>query len=264
MTGLLLLLWRRHRAALFMLAAGLGIFEWIITRLVPGPEQAALLRNMLTFLPAALRNTMGDELLATLTPSGFLGFAYIHPFVLVMLGAWTVRVSAAPLAGEVGQGTMDLLASRPVGRGAFVSAAVIALLLGLAVIVAAGFGGTALGLGSRPVEGVRPARLLPVVAGLWMLFAAFGGVGLLISALRRRGGNAIAWTSGVMAASFALEYLARAWAPIRDLKPLSLFSYYHPQRSLIRGLGGEDVAVLSAVLVVSLIGAYAAFRTRDL
>lgn len=265
MSGILLLLWRRNRAALVMLCAGLFVFQWVITRLVPGPEQAELMRNMLNFLPGPLRATLGDELLSTLTPRGFLAFAYIHPFVLVMLGVWAVRITAGALAGEIGQGTMDLLASRPVSRGAFVASAATALLVGVGLIALAGFGGSALGLSSRPVTNVRAGMLLPVVAGLWLLFAAFGAVSLLVSALRRRGGNAIAWSAGFMTASFALEYVARAWQPIRFLKPLSLFSYYHPQRAIIRGqLGGEDVSVLTAVVVVSLTLAYLAFRRRDL
>lgn len=254
----------RHSAALAIITAGMLVFQWLITRLMPGPEQTELLRQMVGFMPASVRAAIQDELLVTFTPSGFLAFGYVHPVVLVLMGSWVVRVSAGALAGEIGQGTMDLLASRPVRRESLLGAALAVLLLGLALIALAGLTGTMMGLRSRPIEGMHFARFLPVIGGLWLLFAAFGAIGLLISSLRKHGGNAIAWTSGIMALSFALEYVSRAWQPIRFLKPFTLFAYYHPQRSLTSGIDALDVVVLSSVLVVSIALAGAWFRRRDL
>ena len=256
--------WRRHRTALVMLCLGMALFQGIITRVAPSPEQASFLRNLLQLAPGPVLQVLGEQITANLSARGFLAFFYVHPFPLLMLAAWSIRVSAGALAREIGQGTMDLIAARPVTRASQVTAALIALLAGLALIAAAAWAGTAIGLFSRPIPEVRATDYLPAAFQLWLLFAAFGGVGLLISASRKEGGPAIALLAGLMAVSFALDYLARVWQPIHGLRPLSLFRYYDPQAILRQGLAGADALVLVGVAVVTAIAAYAVFAWRDL
>ena len=257
-------LWRRHRAALLLLAAGNGFFAWAITRVVPDASRTGLIRELVDMAPAPVRIFLGEELVANLSARGFLGFGYVHPFPLILLSVWVVRVAAGALAGEAGQGTMDLIGSRPVGRGAHVAAAALAILAGVAAIAAAGWAGTAVGLHLRPLAGVSASELLPVAAMSALLFAGAGGVALLVSATRRDGGAAVSWCAGLLAGSYVLDYLARVWAAIAFLRPLSLFRYYEPQRILGEGVAGGDAAVLAAVGAAGLALAFAVFARRDL
>jgi hypothetical protein len=95
--------------------------------------------------------------------------------------------------------------------------------------------------------------MLPIVA-----------VGLAIGATRRDGGQAIAWTTTILAASFVLDYLARLWTPIAALRPISLFRYYQPQSRLGSGVSVASVTVLTAVTAVALLGALSTIAKRDL
>jgi ABC-2 type transport system permease protein len=255
---------RRHGATLLLLAAGGAFFQWAITRVVPAAPQAGFVRQLLDLAPAPVRILLGEELVANLSARGFLGFGYVHPFALILLGLWAVRVATGALAGEIGRGTMDLIAARPVTRHAQVGAAAVAVCAGLAVISAAAWGGTALGLAQRPLEGVAAADLLPVAVMGLLLFAAAGAVALLISALSREGGPAVSWCAGLLAGSYVLDYLARVWSAIGFLRPLSLFRYYEPQRILRDGVTGADAAVLAAVGAAALALAFLAFGRRDL
>ncbi len=257
-------LWRRHRAALLLFAAGNGFFMWAITRVVPDPSRAGLIRQLVDMAPAPVRLFLGEELVANLSARGFIGFGWVHPFPLILFAVWVVRVAAGALAGEIGRGTMDLVASRPVGRGAQVAAAAVAVAAGTAAIASAGWAGTAAGLWLRPLAGVSALALLPVAAMSALLFASAGGVALLVSATRREGGAAVSWCAGLLAASYVLDYLARVWAAIAGLRPLSLFRWYEPQRILREGVAGADVAVLAAVGVAALALAFAVFARRDL
>ena len=257
-------LWRRHRLALVWLAAASGFFQWAITRVVPVAAQSGFVRQLFDMAPAPVRVMFGEELIANLSARGFLGFGYVHPFPLLILAVWAVRVSVGALAGEVGRGTMDLVASRPVSRTAQVAAAAWAVSAGLALIAAAGWAGTAVGLGNRPLEGVAASDLLPVAAMSLLLFASWGAVALFVSATRRDAGAAISWCAGLLAGSYVLDYLARVWTAIAFLRPLSLFRYYEPQRVLREGIGAGDVVVLSAVGLAALAGAFAVFARRDL
>jgi len=257
-------LWRRHRVALLALSAGSFLFQWVITRAAPAPSKAETLRGLLALVPPAVMNVFGSDLTAALSPRGFLALGWAHPFPLLMMAAWVVRVGASSLAGEIGRGTMDLVASRPVPRTSVVLSALAVALGGLALIVAAGWAGTAVGLAMRPMEGAAARQLLGVAAGAWLLFAAFGCMTLLLSALRRHGGEAISLASGIMAVSFALDYLGRAWHPIAWARPLSLFAWYEPRRIIDGALAGGDVLVLGIVGLACAGLALAAFHRRDL
>ncbi|MDP3774404.1 MAG: ABC transporter permease subunit, partial [Gemmatimonadales bacterium] len=239
--------WQRHRVPLVLMALAGGLFEWAITRVAPSSSARALVEQVLQFAPPALQRILGEEMIANVTPAGVLGFGYVHPFLLVLMSVWVVRVSAGALAGEMGLGTMDLIASRPVARTAQVGAAVIGILGGISLIAAAAWAGTAIGVAGRPLEGVEASAYLPIAGVCWLLFAAFGSVGLAISATRRDAGSAIAWTSAVIALSFVLDYLGRAWDKMAPFGYLSLFRYYGPPRILRDGSGGVDVAVLASV-----------------
>ena len=255
---------RRHRTALVLLGAGMALFEFAITRLAPGPDEAGALQGLFTLIPEPVQQMLGEQLQAALSPRGFLAFGWAHPFPMIMLAIWTLRVTSAALAREIGTGTMDLLAARPVSRASQVGAALVALLGGLAALAAAGWSGTAIGLATRTLAGAAARDYLVIATAAWLLFAAFGALALAASASLREGGAAIAIMAGLLVVSFALDYLARAWRAIEGLRSLSLFRYYDPLRMLQEGTRSVDVAVLAGVLAGGVVAAFVIFSRRDL
>jgi len=255
---------RLHRVPLVPLAAGLALFEWMMTFVARQPAVSSFLTTALRAAPPEFLSLMNQDLLTTVSAQGIIGVGYTHPFALIMMAVWAVRVPCAALAGEVGRGTMDLVAARPVTRAAQIAAALLALLGGLTVLAAAAWLGTVIGLLGRPLPGVTAWRYLPVAAALWLTFAAFGAVGIFISSLSREAGTAIAWLSGLMAGSYVLDYAARVWPRIASLRPLSLFRYYEPQRVVRSGLAGSDLLVFAAVAAGALLIAFVWFARRDL
>lgn len=253
--------WARHRAPLIPITLAICVFEFLLTRLAPAPNEVNWVASMLTLLPAEVRALIGNEV--ALTPGGFLALGYSHPFFILLLSAWVVRVSAAAIAGEVGMGTMDLLATRPAPRWTFVIAGMKTVAVGLFVIVGAAWLGTAIGLRLRPID-VASSRLLPIAGMAWLLFAAFGAVALLISASRRDGGMAIGWTTAVIAGSFVLDYVARLWTPAARLRPLSLFRYYEPQVIFASGAATAAIVVLALTIVAAAAAALVILARRDL
>jgi ABC-2 type transport system permease protein len=255
---------RLHRVPLVPLAAGLAVFEWMMTFVAREPAVSSFLTAALRAAPPEFLSLINQDLLATVSAQGIIGVGYTHPFTLIMMAVWAVRVPCATLAGEIGRGTMDLVAARPVPRAAQIAAALAALLGGLTILAAAAWLGTVIGLLGRPLEGVTAWRYLPVAVVLWLTFAAFGTVGILVSALSREAGAAIAWLSGLMAGAYVLDYTARVWPRIAALRPLSLFRYYEPQRVVRSGLVGSDLLVFGAVAAAALLVAFACFARRDL
>jgi ABC-2 type transport system permease protein len=255
---------RLHRMPLVPLALGLALFEWIMTVVAREPSISRFMGEALRAAPPEFLALLNQNLLSIASATGIIGIGYTHPFVLMMMAVWAVRVPSAALAGEIGRGTMDLVATRPVVRGAQVVAAFLALLAGLTVLALAAWLGTFVGLVGRPLEGVTPWQYVPVATALWLCFVAAGTVGILVSAVAREAGAAIAWTSGLMAGSYVLDYAARVWPKIASLRPASLFKYYEPQQVVNAGLAASDVEVFGLVAAVALLVAFAAFSRRDL
>ena len=254
--------WRQHRLPLIPMAVGLVLFEFLMTRLAPAPNEVGWMAAMIAQLPPQLIALAGGQ--ATFgTPAGVLSIGYEHPFFFLMLSAWIVRVPSAAIAGEIGRGTMDLVASRPITRWQHIAAASLFTAAGSAALIGAAWLSTTLGLAIRPL-GVTGFTLLPIAAMAWLLFTAWALVSLLISTAQREAGPAIAWTSGILATSFVLEYLSRLWKPIASLRPLSLFAYYQPHQIIISGVSANDLIRLTLVCVAALLPAVALFRRRDL
>lgn len=252
---------RRHGFVLLPMAAAAGLLHFLLTRMAPVSGDSWLTR-VFEQIPPELLAMAGNEAAGMLTPQGFLATGYGHPFFLLLLAAWTVRVSCAALAGEVGNGTMDLLAARHVRRWEFVAAGWLACLAGVLVIVLAAWSGTALGSSLRGLGLGR--TFIPVAIAAGLLFTAWSAVGLLVSATRRDGGAAIGVMSAIVAVAFVLEYLARLWQPIRFLRPLSLFRYYEPPLIVATGPGTRNLLILSGVAVTCVLAAVLVFRRRDL
>jgi ABC-type transport system involved in multi-copper enzyme maturation permease subunit len=253
--------WARHRLPLIPIVLAVGVFQFLLTRIAPSPHEVSWMSTMLQMMPPELRALSGGDF--ALSPAGFLAIGYAHPFFMLLLSAWVVRTSSAAVAGETGAGTMDLLASRPAARWTFVAAGMLTLAAGLAAIVGAAWLGTAIGVTMRPLD-VSAHQFLPLVCTAWLLFAAWGGLGLLIGATRREGGQAMGWTIAALAGSFVLDYVARLWAPIAAARPASLFRYYEPPLILMSGISTTTFIVLTGVLAGSVALAVVVAQRRDL
>ena len=254
--------WRQHRLPLIPMAVGLVLFEFLMTRLAPAPNEIGWMATMIASLPPQLVALAGGQ--STFgTPGGVLSIGYEHPFFFLMLSAWVVRVPSAAIAGEIGRGTMDLVASRPLTRWHQVVAAALFTAAGAAVLIGAAWISSTVGLMIRPL-GVTGFTLLPIAGMAWLLFVTWALVSLLISTSQREAGPAIAWTSGILASSFVLEYLSRLWKPIASLRPLSLFAYYQPHGIIGSGVAGRDLIRLTLVAIAAGLVALALFRRHDL
>lgn len=260
--ALLARFWRQHRSMLAIIAAGLALFEFVITRVAPAPGDAGFLAGLVALLPAQISAFIGGEL-ALGSPGGVIAFGYLHPFFIALLSAWVIRVSASALAGEIGRGTMDLLAARPIPRVAHVLAAWVWTATGLAILLGAAWIGTAIGLQLRSL-GVAPWEVIRLPAMAWLLFTSWTSIAILVSATQDEAGPAIAWSSGLIALSFVVEFLAQVWEPAAWTRPLSLFSYYRPTNIMRSGIVPADPLALCGVVVAGLVAALLIFRRRDL
>ena len=99
-------------------------------------------------------------------------------------------------------------------------------------------------------EEMRPElfRAGLVMANLYGVYVAVGGIAFLVSALSDRRGRAMAIVFGIVLASFLLNFVAQFWEPAKQLAFLGVMEYYQPAQILHSGnLPIGDLAILLLV-----------------
>jgi ABC-type transport system involved in multi-copper enzyme maturation permease subunit len=256
------LAWERARIRIVVLALGFALFELVVGLSYASVDQNAI-RQLVDALPPALRALAGSADIAT--PTGYAGSGYLHPVALALPAAAAISMAAAP-AREAEDGTAELVLSRPLPPPRWLGAHALAMATGLAVVVAGGYLG---GLVASEIVGdlapVDPGPLALALLGSYACFLAVGGVALLVASLVRSGGRVVAWASGFVIVSYAVDYLAQVWSVAEPLGPLSVFRYLDPSAVLRTGsLGAEDVAALGGLALVTTLAALVLVDRRDL
>jgi ABC-type transport system involved in multi-copper enzyme maturation permease subunit len=256
------LAWERAGVRIAVLALGFALFELVLGLSYASVDQNAI-RQLVDALPPALRALAGSADIAT--PTGYAGSGYLHPVALALPAAAAISMAAAP-AREAEDGTAELVLSRPLPPPRWLGAHALAMATGLAVVVAGGYLGGLVASGL--VDDLAPVDAGPLalaLLGSYACFLAVGGVALLVASLVRSGGRVVAWASGFVIVSYAVDYLAQVWSVAEPLGPLSVFRYLDPPAVLRAGsLGAEDVAALGGLALATTLAALVLVDRRDL
>lgn len=248
---------RRARARIAALAAGLGLFVYVVGLSYASIDENAV-RSLVESLPPFLRALTGASDLAS--PTGYLGAAYTHPVALAILGALVVSMATLP-ARDRESGVVELFLSRPLAPWRWIAGVAAAVFAGLAVVLAGGYvGGVAAIATVGDLGGVSAASLAVVVADAGLVFAAAAGVCLAVATAARGGGQAVGCGAGFLVVSYALNYLAMVWSIARPLGVASIFHGFDPGIVLRTGhvpatvaawLAGAAVAGTAAALILA-------------
>lgn len=205
-------------------------------------EQLPFVKSLFT---AMLGSELGDEI----TARSMQAFIWVHPTVLALIWAHEIAVCTRIPAGEIDRGTIDVLLGFPISRRQLYTNETIIWLVSGLLILLMGLLGHRLAAPSMPAS-MRPelGRVALVMANLYGVYVAVGGIAFLVSALSDRRGRAVALIFAILLLSFLLNFLAQLWQPAKQIAFLGLMNYYQPAQILLRGeLPYADVVVLLAV-----------------
>ncbi|HCC33292.1 MAG TPA: hypothetical protein DEQ28_05230 [Clostridiales bacterium] len=194
----------------------------------------------------------------------FLALIWRHPLILVVLVMYAAAAGTF-VAREVGDGTVDLLFSRPVSRIRLALhdlAAVSTLLFGVTMLFSLTLRVIAVSLGLEP-----PGWSEFVVAGLLTFAFAMSilGTSYLIGSLAREGRQALGLAGGLFAALYALDVVGGIWEVVEPYRVASLFRYFAPLEALARGDElGPNLAVLFGAATAAFCLSLLALERRDL
>lgn len=221
-------------------------------------SQIAIARNFVEGL-------LGASIPGDFGPDAFLAFPWIHPVVLSLVWAHAVMHCTRVPAGEIEQGSIDVLLGWPVGRWEVLCVETLVGVAGGGVVLASLVAGNWTG-GSGVAESMRPdtARTLIVAANLFALYVAVSGLAWFVSACSDRRSAAIGVLFFTLLASFLLHVLSPFWAPARRVDFLSFLTYYRPLAALQEGVFPTwDVAVLLGCGAAFWLVAGVVFARRD-
>jgi ABC-2 type transport system permease protein len=249
-----------RRRSLVGYSAGLAVYALVVVAMYPAFKHSSSLDNLIKAdsTAAALFGVTGS----ISSSGGWLDanlYANFFPLVMLLL---SVGYGAACLAGQDEDGTLGLIATLPVRRGAVVvqKAAAMALQAGaLAAVVAA-----CAVIGRSFELSITLGRAVSVSAAVFLLGLDLGLITMAVGALTGKRGTAIGAGAALAAASYLVSSLAPVVSWLRPARYMSVFYWAVGNGQVTGGVSVADYAVLGALSLCALYAALAGFRHLDL
>jgi ABC-2 type transport system permease protein len=263
----LLAFWLRRTFLLWALT-GLIIFlfQIAVCGIVHDNENVKAFLALLKLLPGVITTALGGEALQLGNVTGLVSVGYQHPLVLTLFMLFAVAVPTGLLAGQVQQGTMELILSRPTTKTQVYVCAGVVTLLGMVGLAGVMFLGTV--AGSRLYTFDQPLSLQPFLRAAQMAGLAAGTVGaiaLLAGAAFRRRGTAVGVTGAFLVVNYAVAVIAPWWPWMWPLSRYSLFYYIDLTPAFLgRPWPVSDLVVLGSIFMVSAVAGGIIWQRRDL
>ena len=191
-----------------------------------------------------------------------------YPFCSLVAAIYAVINGTGTLAGEEGDGRLEMLVVLPIPRWQIVAVKALALAIALfliLLIVGLVSEGVFLAIESQITTVIGSGDILIALLGAYPLTLAMGMISLFLAAFcpSRRIASMIG--IAILLFSYFGSNLAGMAEPIEPFEPLFLFTYLDISGNvLVNGPEMGDVLVLLAVAIVSFALAVLFFQIRDI
>jgi ABC-2 type transport system permease protein len=214
---------RRLRGQIIGWSAGLGLFSLFMALFYDTALEIEGLQEMIANYPPELAAFFGG-MAAITTPAGFMHTYYFSMMPLIA-GVFAIMAGAGLLAADEEQGILDLVLPYPLSRTQMFWARVLALSLGLAVVMVAGWLGWYLPSFATSMDLSAMAFLLPFLSlyGVLLLFAALA---LLLSMALPATRQAATLAGVLLAANFLLIGMANLSQGLQRFAQLTPLYYF--------------------------------------
>jgi ABC-2 type transport system permease protein len=260
------LIWKLHRGLLVFSIIFLTSMQFLIIWLFGSLDYVPILEAFIQQLPPQLRVIFTDQFIQRFSIQGATAFGFNHPLVLAVLAISAIVIPAHHIAGEIENGTLEILLAHPLLRKSIIISLTLSYGLFLLLIIAGGWIGSISALFIKSQLNCQILfKLLQIGANLWLLFILIMSYTLLASTSAKEGSRV-----GIAAASITLlfylfNFLSTMWDTIQFTKIVNIFTYYQPQKLMF----GEaifwknSIFLISAILICQLIALFN-FQIRDI
>lgn len=215
-----------------LVISALGMVAFVVLFVWAMLNMGAELLSFVTqfpFIRKIVEMGFGINMSGDVSTTILLAVCYTHGAVLVL--AWSVIIATATrvTAGEVERGTADMLLTLPVSRWQVYISTSWAWVLSAAVLAICPIIGIGIALQIfETEEPVAISRFVAPAVNFFCLNIAVGGITSLVGSCLNRRGLAVGATVGMLVTSIVLNFLEPFLEVIKQIRFLSLLSYFRP------------------------------------
>ncbi len=236
-------------------------YSWMMVWFYPqigGGQYADLVESL---PPEMLQLFGGDVSFASL--GGYFQTEYLGLMWMLIVTSAVLIYASRAFAGEIADGTMELLLSQPVSRVKLALTRVAGLVVYVLVLAATTFVPIQLFGPTYDIElGAEKFWLLMALGTLFML--AVGGIGMLASSLFRSGGKASSLAAGILVLMWVSDLVANFSDFADFFGPVNLISSWQPGNIINDASAPAEVWWLYGVVALfSLVACVFVFMRRD-
>ncbi|MBI2781495.1 MAG: ABC transporter permease subunit [Chloroflexi bacterium] len=227
-------------------------------------EERVQVAVQLQALPAIFQGMLGEPIHIELM-GGFLSWRVLN-FLPVMLGIWSIVALSGTLAGELGRGSMDMLASAPVSRARLAVQKLAGYLAALGVttlILVLGLVAAFAAFSVLPGDSVGLGAIAAHAVWIYLTILVPGAVAFALAPITGRNG-ALGVGAIVLFGSFVINGFASSVSVFETLRPLSYFGLTAEHRPLADRYDWGSVGALAVITAALLALGVLAFARRDL
>jgi len=224
-------------------------------------EQSAQFNHLMASYPKGFLAAVGYTDITTFT--GYLGTESLNLFWPIIVAVFATLAGASLVGKGVEDGTSEIWLSIPASRWRLLLAKMTALAVALLGVVVAGVLGVQLSavLVGATVSATGLLALGAVMTAFLLVIAAYSG---LLSSIFSSRGVASGIAFGITLASYVVWLVGGLSDQWRQLKNLSIFTAYTPQKALETGsIDATSLGIVVAITVACVLASLLTFQRRD-
>jgi ABC-2 type transport system permease protein len=256
-----------RRTALVLGAVFASVFVVTAMQVAEQFETAASRLQMaaeLASLPPVFQGMLGEPI-GIEHLGGFLSWRLLN-FMPVMLGIWSLVAMSGLLGAEVSRGSMDLVASAPIGRARIATQKLLGYLVALAIsigLIVVGMFVSFAAFSTLPGDQATAEAILAHAAWLYVMVLVPGAVAFALAPVIGRS-SALGAGAIVLFGSFVIAGFAASVSVFEQIKGISYFAMTEAHRPLAGSWDWPALGALTLITLALLAAGVLAFARRDL
>ena len=245
-------------------AGALAAYVLLLTAMFPSFQKMTGVKEMLEQYPEGMARFFGVESIDITSFNNFMTMELLGFMFVIIAGAFVFSFARYMVAGEMSDGTLELLLAQPIQRWKMLTSKGAVLLAGivgivLATVLSVFAFGAVLGI---DVSYSGYLAYLPVATALLVSIA---GYSILFSTALHRPRWVVMASVGVTLGFYMMQFAATSSESLEKLGYFTIFHYYNPLKVLDSGsVPIVDVLVLLGVGAVCFAAAIYFFQRKDI
>ncbi len=246
-------------------AGAMSAWVLMLAAIFPSFQNIKGIQDVFESYPESFTRFFGIDKIDISSFDNLMGIELYGLMIVIIIGSFIIAFARSMVAGEIQDGTIDLLLAQPIQRWKVLTSEGAVLLGGIVSITAAtvlsvyAFG-AAFGIEGISYRGHAAFMLLAVA-----LFAAIAGYSILLSAVMREPRRVAMAAAGLTLVFYLVHFAAGYNSVMEKIDWFSIFRYYDPMKAVRSGsVPVGDILFLLAFAAVFFSAALVVFQRRDI